>query len=717
MTQAELEREREQSAKTIESLITEKTEAQKRAIHHKQQSQNSIKILETIKSEYNHKIDTLHEQVNVIQAERDSLKNQLRDTHYNQSSIERMLSAQVDATLTKANVLENTVRALTERVHSQEQTISEGSKREQDLLSKLNKAQNYEMDSIKNSNTETLLREELQYYTTQSSELADENERLKNERDHYKRIYTSNASLQEEKKSLERQVSNIAQIEETNIRLEIENARFNQERMEWVGYLESQDSPEYQSPKEITQIIAKERISVRETKAQVHYLEATLKKKNDIVSQLESYANDVKNAIIEKDRRHDDDKIAMSMLEKSREAVQRQVRLLEQHLSMYESAESTTYDELKIQRMAQLQNLVTEYQNTIDQQTHELIQLKITLGQIQSASSTPTPGPYCGLVSGKTLSDYIGSFIDDTIKLQQELTETSIEKCVLQKDISVLKEQVEMLAKVVQRKGLDRGESIQIVIGKDSSDDLPEPSSENQEDVDLAPENHSRDGSVEVDSLDNPKETQNISHNNTASEHFSDYQIMEIKENPTALCQAARQKELVSLREEVLALRKQLESTEGDFDFEHTMKKRKVGDEEAIEDHNLFVNIPKISLDNLNADISNLQQEIAIKDKRILRLNQVFEAKVLYHSNVVKTLLGYNIEFRKGQVLLESVEVDGSKLAFIMESKGDEEQLYIVGSERDDYMKLLQPVYESYMLQKKHTPGFFSAVTLELISK
>ncbi|KAI9018147.1 hypothetical protein CLU79DRAFT_761931 [Phycomyces nitens] len=699
-------------------------EAQKRAIYHMQQSQNATKILETIKTEYIQQTEKLHDHLNTIQNERDELKKQLRNTQYNQGSTERMLRNQVETTMTRANLLENTVKALTERLHSQEQAIIEGSKREQDLLSKLNQVQNHEMHPVENSNTETLLREELQYHTTRSSQLADENERLRNDRDHYKRIYTSNASLQEENRSLEKQVSKIAQIEETNVRLEIENARFKQERIEWIGYLGSQDSPDYQTPKEITRMIAKERISVRETKAQVQYLEAALKKKNDIVPRLETYANDVKAAIIEKDRRHDDDQIAMAMLEKSREAVQRQVRLLEQHLTMYESAETSVYDEIKVQRMAQLQELVAEYQNIINQQTHELIQLKSTLSQVQLTSSAPAPGPYCGLVSGQTLADYIDSFNNDTVKLQHELSETLVEKSVIQKDISVLKEQVEMLAKVVQRRGLDRGESIQIVIGSNPSNDSSESPVEKQQDVDLSLANPLHDESGEACPVENSKENQisqdasNETQNNPKSidsEHFSEYNIMELKENPTALCQAARQKELNSLREEILALRKQLEEKEEQSSFEHVVKKRKIEDGAEVDIHNSTVNIPKVSLDNLNTDISNLQQEIAKKDKRILRLNQVFEAKVLQHNNAVKSLLGYNIEFRNGQVLLESVEVDGSKLAFIMEPRDGEEQVHIIGSDRDDYMSLLQPIYENYMIQKKHTPGFFSAVTLELI--
>lgn len=60
-----------------------------------------------------------------------------------------------------------------------------------------------------------------------------ENIKLKNELKHYKEMYHNVEMLREEKYSLETRVQEMEQLKSDNLKLDLENTRLKQERMEW----------------------------------------------------------------------------------------------------------------------------------------------------------------------------------------------------------------------------------------------------------------------------------------------------------------------------------------------------------------------------------------------------------------------------------------------------------------------------------------------------
>ncbi|KAI7861861.1 hypothetical protein BDF14DRAFT_1863084 [Spinellus fusiger] len=213
------------------------------------------------------------------------------------------------------------------------------------------------------------------------------------------------------------------------------------------------------------------------------------------------------------------------------------------------------------------------------------------------------------------------------------------------------------------------------------------------------------------------KDTQSINRNPSSThKEDSNYLIWEVKENPTSQNKAIRQKTLDDLRAENAALLKCLEERSISLEnrSNEQSKKRKLEDK-SIEMNEDYMEIPKLSLDKLHSSISKLEEEVAIREKRLLRQKEVFENTASRLICAIRHILGYTIEIRdSGQILLESTKVDGSQLTFVVEMKKGEEDVRLIGSVRDIYMEFLRPIYETYVLDRKFLPGFFGSVTTEL---
>lgn len=213
-------------------------------------------------------------------------------------------------------------------------------------------------------------------------------------------------------------------------------------------------------------------------------------------------------------------------------------------------------------------------------------------------------------------------------------------------------------------------------------------------------------------------------------EESDNERILELKDNPYSKEQAVRKEQLTRLRQENAELLKQIEDMRESVlttPFEKKRKRSMYEDQATSEDNddddsdesNDRVTIPKITLHNLHGQIDELKQVVAQRDKRILRLNQVFERRFEELGDAIQKLLGYRIELESGQIVrLWSVYVDEAKLCFVFNLDEEEENdatVRILGTEREQFRERLEGSYESFITQRQSIPGFLSSVTLDLL--
>ncbi|KAI5848920.1 spindle assembly checkpoint component Mad1 [Tricharina praecox] len=123
--------------------------------------------------------------------------------------------------------------------------------------------------------------------------------------------------------------------------------------------------------------------------------------------------------------------------------------------------------------------------------------------------------------------------------------------------------------------------------------------------------------------------------------------ILQLKDNPTAREQAVKVSQLKALQEENAALLAQIEGR---------------GEEVRM--------VPRATLENVRAEIKAMEKVVAEKEKRMMRLKEIWSAKSLEFREAVFSLLGWKLDFmQNGRVRVthmfgdesQSIEFDGEK--------------------------------------------------------
>lgn len=136
-------------------------------------------------------------------------------------------------------------------------------------------------------------------------------------------------------------------------------------------------------------------------------------------------------------------------------------------------------------------------------------------------------------------------------------------------------------------------------------------------------------------------------HYRIASMENTSTRILQLKDNPTAREQAVKVATLNALREENAALLAQIEGN---------LEKAKM--------------VPRATLENVRAEVKDMERVVAEKEKRMTRLKEIWSAKSLEFREAVFSLLGWKLDFmQNGRVKVthmfgndsQSIEFDGEK--------------------------------------------------------
>ncbi|KAJ3196026.1 coiled-coil domain-containing protein mad1 [Irineochytrium annulatum] len=167
---------------------------------------------------------------------------------------------------------------------------------------------------------------------------------------------------------------------------------------------------------------------------------------------------------------------------------------------------------------------------------------------------------------------------------------------------------------------------------------------------------------------------------------MADARILQLRDNPESQEYAIRKAKLDALEAENDALRKKV------------FPSSKV--------------IPIESLNVLEMQCNAMKAEMSEKDKRMMRLKEVYAAKAQEYREAVFSLLGYKVDFHEGRVRLKSTFADADDPSFLFSSgANDEGTLQLVGG-LPERIGLLQRQRQFYVDERGSVPAFLAAATL-----
>ncbi|KAJ3135217.1 hypothetical protein HK100_002944 [Physocladia obscura] len=180
----------------------------------------------------------------------------------------------------------------------------------------------------------------------------------------------------------------------------------------------------------------------------------------------------------------------------------------------------------------------------------------------------------------------------------------------------------------------------------------------------------------------------------------STLKVLQLAENPESQAFAIKKQQLDALQAENKALLAQL---------------RLLTEQNCNEDEGFgggaFVPIEVVNSAEL--ECQRLLKMIEERDKRILRLREVFTDKSQEFKEAVFSLLGYKVEFQESQVRListYSAQDDDSSFSFSSQ-ENDNGTMQLVGGSAER-LQLLDGLRKHYIIERGSVPAFLAAVTL-----
>ncbi|RUP19890.1 spindle assembly checkpoint component Mad1, partial [Jimgerdemannia flammicorona] len=197
--------------------------------------------------------------------------------------------------------------------------------------------------------------------------------------------------------------------------------------------------------------------------------------------------------------------------------------------------------------------------------------------------------------------------------------------------------------------------------------------------------------------------------------------VLELRDNLASREQTIRESTLEGLRAENKVLLEKLQQSQSRRgrdvgDYEPLAKKRKAMEDPEDAASEEADTVPRQSLVNLRKENERLEAQVAEKEKRMMRLKEIWKAKGKEFLEAVHSLLGYKFDFlENGRVRLTSMYSEANDHSFLFTSNDNNSgTLQLVGGGNDEYMKSLQNQIKFWVNERGSIPAFLSNVTMEL---
>jgi len=665
--------ERAELLRTIHEKVEEKTEAESRAVYHFQQVEQLKKSNKELQSELDSYKGTRDEERIQLTREHTEMKQELRTLKREYESARQDWELKASEYTRESDQAKATIDALTLQTQQSSELLKLRLEEATVTMTRLAACEaelkKYQALDLNPEHIKQV-EEELHSHVANAHRLEKENGMLNRDLRHYKAIYQNVEKLREEKYSLEHQLRSMAVFKDKSVQLEVENAVLKRERAEWATFLENEDNLNLTTPYAICRELAR----LRNDQSSAAKLEKDISElstsQETVILEAEKRIAELGQQIREKENLRQVEQANANILVKDKQLLQKEISILREQLKSYDIEEITymseRYDSAKTQRLNELEGLLGQYRVEIEALRTMMTAERTRALQNRSGQPVDSTPPILQLPTGQQLQANLMEMASAKVDLSKDLSTLNAELQLKTKELEVVQRQIDIL-----KQGLISGG-----VSEDIIRSVAEVRS-------TAPAMDAED-SLMIDSQA-PKQ-----------------RILQLKDNPASREQAIRQSMLDDLRKENKELITRLQHGQ---------------DGSAMDDLEPSTIIPEQSFVNLLAENERMANTVAQKEKRILRMQQVWVAKVREYHEAVASLLGYKVDFSAdGMVRLASMYADPNDISFVFKSsENDQGTLKIVGANKDMYMKTLESSYNYCVLERGSIPAFLSAVTMELI--
>ncbi|KAL1916480.1 uncharacterized protein VTP21DRAFT_5671 [Calcarisporiella thermophila] len=475
--------------------------------------------------------------------------------------------------------------------------------------------------------------------------------------DYVKQLESRNRELQREVAQLREKQQDVLVIKKRSQELENRLMQFSELRIKL-------NTAELENEKLLKKLAAR-----GEDSGQVETLEAELRSRDALMMSSGKMIQEWKEKCQSMEERHRKDQRLIKRLERSKELAQREVEFLRQQLKTLDSDETVVIpaqqsNSQAVQRAEMLEKMVDEYRKQIRELTEETKALR---------SAAPPRPESIGSEEAKAKHDEA---------LQNKLKDLEQENADLKHEIEILDKQVGELEQAVGRGEYDRRTT----------------------------------------------------------------KILQLKENPAAMSQVIRENTLSNLRAEnnallqqIRELQQRIHSPAGENEGVGQKRLRDenqgagaakrvcAGDEP---DNQMAVDVsipesvredlvPRMSFVRLKDENQRLENLVAEKDKRMMRLKEVYKTKAQEVREAVFSLLGYKLDIlENGRVRLTSIYSEKDDHSFVFTSEdNDSGTMQLIGGGNMQYVRSLENHIKFWVVERGSIPAFLSTVTLELFEK
>ncbi|KAI0830969.1 spindle assembly checkpoint component Mad1 [Hypoxylon sp. FL0890] len=372
------------------------------------------------------------------------LREQLEDLSAAKEEGDRMAQKKVSDMETQLSNLRETIQGLEQDNQSRESSMQSV---QQQLTDKDTLIGNLEADILRlkaqtgDAETIAIIRRELTEQVQHIRSLESKNAKQHAELTHLRQIYKAVEVVEEEKRSLQRRLEAAEALEPELNEARLQRQRLEDEKLAWTAYLRNASANgvvEFDSPEAVARALVEERYNSASLVEKLGEVQPQITERDEIIKALESEKNNL-TAQIEKLKTTAAPVSATKVqarIERQRVLAIREVEYLRAQLKAIDAEDETfnsdNFDQSKIDRVSELEQLVDKYKEEVQALHNELSTVESSAGTAQPAVGSKRTR------SDESESEQLGELNRKRRKLADDLSKLQTQYQVLQTEHEVL---------------------------------------------------------------------------------------------------------------------------------------------------------------------------------------------------------------------------------------------------------------------------------------
>ncbi|OTB06449.1 hypothetical protein M426DRAFT_318864 [Hypoxylon sp. CI-4A] len=373
------------------------------------------------------------------------LREQLEDLSAAKEEGERMTQKRVNDTETQLSNLRETIQGLEQDNQNRESSMHAT---QQQLADKDNHIGDLEAEILRlkaqtgDAETLAIIRRELTEQVRHIRSLEAKTAKQHAELTHLRQIHKAVEVVEEEKRSLQRKLEAAEALEPQLNEAQLQRRRLEDERLAWTAYLQNASAEggvmEFDSPEDVARALVEERYNSASLMERLGEVQPQIAERDEIIKSLEAEKESLSAQI---------DKLktagtsvstskALARVERQRALAIKEVEYLRAQLKTFDAEDETfnseNFDQSKVDRFSELEQLVDRYKEEIQGLHKELSSLESSGTPAQPATGSKRSR------SDEAESEQLGELNRKRRKLADELAKLQTEYQVLQKEHEVL---------------------------------------------------------------------------------------------------------------------------------------------------------------------------------------------------------------------------------------------------------------------------------------